>query len=117
MNSMTAKHTMRSSRVRFDPNDLAPGHTGVHLAFMSDADGPVFEGEIVVAVQAADEEGEPNLVGSAQVVRVDYRHGLIYLNVMRGSFRQEAPSDVAFPDRTLVSSNTGTGVLTVALVA
>lgn len=75
-----------STRVRFDPNDLAPGEPQYHITFLSDADATVFEGEVVVAVQASDDEAEPDLVGKARVARIDYEHGLIYLDVLRGSF-------------------------------
>ena len=81
--------SVRPTRVRFDPNDLARGEPQYHLAMFDDADGPVREDQVVTIVKVSEDNDEPDLIGTARVAKIDTEFELIYLEIHRDSFRKD----------------------------
>lgn len=78
-------------RVAIDPNIVSRLDPSLTVAELSDADGPVSEGDKVTVVQ----EGDPDFVGTGRVVRIteeynplyNKEYSLLYIEVDWNSFQ------------------------------
>ena len=78
-------------RVAIDPNIVSRLNPSLTVAELSDADGPVSEGDKVTVVQ----EGDPDFVGTGRVVRIkeeynplyNKEYSLLYIEVDWNSFQ------------------------------